>query len=184
MRLVIFLIVGLLMAVLQTTIFMFTPVWSASPDLYYILVAYLAYRVDVLRGLVIIFPVSCILDVYSGTIIGLYPAICYSGYGLLKIISIKMPVRKSLYQIPLIAISYLVVNWLIYLFFNLFQPHTLAPWSSPLMLLRAALIILLAFPLFSFFEMINTRFRRKITPIKILHTRPGNQFRQGGSKLS
>jgi rod shape-determining protein MreD len=183
MLLVTFIIVGLLLAVLQTTIFMLTPIWPASPDLYYILVAYLAYRIDILRGLCIIFPVTCILDVYSGTIIGMYPAICYSGYGLLKIISIKMPVRKSLYQIPLVAISYLVVNWLIYLFFNLFQPHTLAPWSTPMMLLKAGLIVLLAFPLFSFFEMINTRFHRKITSIKILHSRPGNQFRQRGKKL-
>ncbi len=178
-----FILVGLLLTVLQTTIFMFTPVWPASPDLYYILVAYLAYRLDIVRGLLILLPISCILDVYSGTIIGMYPAICYGGYGLLKIISIKMPVRKSLYQIPLIAVSYLVISWLIYLFFDLFQPDILIPWSLPLMLLRAGLIILLAFPLFAFFDFLKSRFQRRIPSIKILHSRSGNQFRHRNSNL-
>ena len=51
-----FILIGLLLVVLQTSLMMVNPVWVGSPDLYYILVAYLAYRFDLLRSLIIIFP--------------------------------------------------------------------------------------------------------------------------------
>jgi len=172
-----FFVVGLLLIVLQTTVFMLTPTWPAAPDFYYILVAYLAYRVDLVRGLLVLLPLSCILDVFSGTIIGMYPALCFSGYFLLKFISIKLSVRESLYHVPLVALSYLVVYRFVFLALDFFQPDTLIPWSWPVMLLRAGLIIVFAFPLFRFFEFFNNRFRGKLSPFKILRPRSGNQFR-------
>jgi rod shape-determining protein MreD len=172
-----FLVAGLLLIVLQTTVFMLTPTWSAAPDFYYILVAYLAYRVDLVRGVVILLPLSCILDVFSGTIIGMYPAICFSGYFLLKFISVKLPVRESLYHVPLIAVSYLVVYRIVFLALDFFQPDTLISWSWPIMLVRAALVILFAFPLFRFFEFLNHQFRGRLSSLKILRSRSGNQFR-------
>ena len=172
-----FLVVGLLLIVLQTTVFMLTPTWAAAPDFYYILVAYLAYRVDLVRGLLILLPLSCVLDVFSGTIIGMYPVICFSGYFLLKFISVKLPVRESLYQVPLIAVSYLVVYRVVFLALDFFQPDTLVSWSWPIMLLRAGLVIVFAFPLFRFFEFLNRRFRGRFSSLKILRSRSGNQFR-------
>jgi rod shape-determining protein MreD len=169
--------VGLLLVILQTTVFMFTPIWVAAPDFYYILVAYLAYRIDLFRGLIILLPVSCVLDVFSGTIIGMYPAICFSGYFLLRFISIKMPVRESLYQIPFVAVSYLVVSWIVFQVLNFIQPDTLIPWAWPLMLLRAGLIILFSFPLFRFFEFLNLHLRGRFSSLKILRSRSGNKYR-------
>jgi len=177
MLIFVFLITGLLLIVLQTTVFMFTPTWVAAPDFYYILVAYLAYRLDLLRGLVILLPLSCILDVFSGTILGMYPAICFMGYFLLKFISIKLPVRESLYQVPLVAVSYLVVCWLVFWSLDLMQPDILVPWSWPVMLLRAALIILFSFPLFRFFEFLSRCLRRSFFSFKVRRPRSGNMFR-------
>jgi rod shape-determining protein MreD len=172
-----FLITGLLLIVLQTTVFMLTPTWAAAPDFYYILVAYLAYRLDLLRGLVILLPLSCILDVFSGTILGMYPAICFIGYFLLKFISIKLPVRESLYQVPLIAVSYLVVCRLVFWSLDLMRPDTLVDWSWPAMLLRAALIILFSFPLFRFFEFFSRFFQGSFFSLKVRRSRSGNTFR-------
>jgi rod shape-determining protein MreD len=169
--------VGLLLIILQTTVFMLTPTWVAAPDFYYILVAYLAYRIDLFRGLIILLPVSCVLDVFSGTIIGMYPAICFSGYFLLRFISIKMPVRESLYQIPFVAVSYLVVSWLVFQLLNFIQPDTLVPWAWPTMLLRAGLVILFSFPLFRFFEFLNLHLRGRFSSLKVLHSRSGNKYR-------
>jgi len=177
MLIFVFLITGLLLIVLQTTIFMFTPTWAAAPDFYYILVAYLAYRLDLLRGLVILLPLSCILDVFSGTILGMYPAICFIGYFLLKVISIKLPVRESLYQVPLVAVSYLVVCWLVFWSLDLMQPDILVPWSWPVMLLRAALIVLFSFPLFRFFEFLSRCLRGRFFSFKVRRPRSGNMFR-------
>lgn len=170
-------VVGLLLIVLQTTVFMLTPTWPAAPDFYYILVAYLAYRVDLVRGVLILLPLSCILDVFSGTIIGMYPAICFSGFFLLKFISVKLPVRESLYYIPLIAVSYLVVYRFVFLAFNFFQPDTLISWSWPMMLFRSGLVILFSFPLFRFFEFLNRCFSDRLSSLKIFRSRSGNQFR-------
>ncbi len=172
-----FLFSGLFLVVLQTTVFMLTPLSVVAPDFYYVLVAYLAYRMDLARGLVILLPMSCVLDIYSGTIIGMYPAICYSAFFLLKFIAIKMPVRKSLYQVPMIAVSYILVSWLVYIALDLIQPHTMVRWSWPLIMLRASLIILFTYPLFQFFEFLNTCFRRRIPSLKILRSRTGNSFR-------
>jgi rod shape-determining protein MreD len=56
------------------------------------------------------------LDVLSGTMLGMYAILCFSGYFLLRFISGKLPVNESLYQIPLVGSSYLVVSWGVYLF--------------------------------------------------------------------
>ena len=176
-----FLLMGLLLIVLQTTIFMFTPTWAGAPDLYYILVAYLAYRLDLFRGVLILLPLSSILDVFSGTIIGMYPAICFAGYFLLKFISTKMPLRESLYQIPMVAVSYLAVNRLVFLLLDFMQPETLIPWNWPLELLRAGLVILFAFPLFRFLAFFHQALTSRLASLKVLPTRSrsrsGNRYR-------
>ena len=77
-----FIVTGLLLIILQTTICMPTPIWLPAPDFYYVLVAYLAFRLDLLRSLIILFPLVCILDVLSGTILGMYALLCFSGYFL------------------------------------------------------------------------------------------------------
>ena len=110
-----FIVVGLLLAILQTTICMPTPLWLPAPDFYYILVAYLAFRLDLMRSLIILFPLVCILDVLSGTILGMYALLCFSSYFLLRLLSAKLPVNQFLYQIPLVGLSYLAVSWVVYL---------------------------------------------------------------------
>mgnify|MGYP001469361905 CR=1 FL=1 len=174
----VFILLGLLLVVLQTTVFMINPVWPAAPDLFYILVAYLAYRFDLFRGLLIIFPVSIAMDVFSGVILGIYPAICLAAFSLLKIMAVKMPVRESYYQVPFVGVSYLLVNKVVYLLLTFLEPDVLVPWSWPLMLLRVLLLILFAFPLFRFFEFVANRLQGSLLPFRMLRVRPGNAFRQ------
>lgn len=178
MLVVIYMIIGLLLIVLQTTVFMLNPLWVASPDFYYILVAYLAYRLDLIRGLIIIFPLSWTLDVFSGVVLGTYPTICFGAFFLLKVMSAKIPVRESLYQIPLIGVSYLVISRIVHLGLSFFEPGAIAPWSWVDMGIRVALMVLFAFPLFRFFESIYKRFQRSFIPYKILRVRAGNRYRQ------
>ncbi len=177
-----FILTGLLLVVIQTTLFMPASTWIASQDLYYILVGYLAYRLDFFRSVLILLPVSSILDVYSGTVIGTYPAICYCGYFLLKFMTVKMPIRKSLYQFPLVAVSYLIVCRIVILLLDFFQPNLIVGWSWLPMLLRAGLIYLFSSPLFRLFECLDHHLRGKFSSAALyrLHrSRLGNQFRQG-----
>ena len=182
MVVLVYTLLGLLLIILQTTIFMFHPLWVGAPDLYFILVAFLAYRIDLLRGLIILFPISWTMDVYSGVVIGTYPAICFSAFFLLKIMDAKMPVRESLYQIPLVGVSYLVVSRVVYTVLSFFEPGVLSPWSWPLMLLRVILLVLFAWPLFRFFEFVNKRLQQNFVPFKMLRIRTGNRYRSKSEK--
>jgi rod shape-determining protein MreD len=171
-------LLGVFLVVLQTTILMVNPLWVGAPDLYYILVAYLAYRMDILRGLIILFPLSWAMDVLSGVVLGTYPALCIIAFVLLKVTAVKMPVRESLYQIPFIGVSYLVVSKFVYMILSFLEPGVLAPWSWPTVLLRVALLVVLAFPLFRLFEFVNRRLQGSLIPFKMLRVQSGNRYRQ------
>ncbi len=174
----VFIIMGLLLAAAQTTVFMPSPLWSAAPDLYYVLAAYAAYQFSFCQSLAILLPMSCVMDVYSGTVTGLHPAICCCGYLFLKFMAVKMPVRKSLYQLPLTAVSYLLVSWLEVLFLMLLLPEAGIVWSWPPMLFRAGLIYCCAFPLFRCFAFLSRRLSGGLLPGRARQTEAGNQFRQ------
>ena len=175
-----FWLLGLILVVLQTTLLMFNPLWPASPDLYFILIGYLAYRHEILLGLIILLPLSMLYDVISGMFLGMYPAIFLIGYLFLKCLAEKLPVRESLYQIPMIGVGYLVSTWIVYVVMDLATSNTLVPWSWPLQLLRMGLIILLALPFFRFFEWFSRRLHKGIRLGGFGRTRArgGNRFRK------
>lgn len=173
----VFILIGLFLIVIQTSILTLTPTWISSPDLYYILVAYLAYRFDLLRSLIILFPLSWVMDVFSGVVIGTYPAICFGAFVLLKLMDTKIPVRESLYQVPLTGVSYLVVYKVVYMVLSFFAPDSVGPWSWVEMFVKVFLLVLCAFPLFSIFEIINQRLQKRVVPFRMLRVRSGNRFR-------
>lgn len=178
MFVIVFFLFGLFLIVLQTTIFMMSPVWSGPPDLYFILVAYLAYRHDILRSLIVLFPLAMIFDVLSGLVLGMYPAIFILGFFLLKFMSDRLPVKESLYQVPMIGVSYLLVNWLVYVCMSFAVPSLLVPWSWPEMFMRTGLVILFSFPLFRIFDFINRRIEGKFTGLYKGRIRSGNRYRE------
>ncbi|WP_456473532.1 hypothetical protein [Desulfolithobacter sp.] len=177
MSVVVYIAIGLLLVGLQTTVFMPGPTWPAAPDLYFVLVAWLAYRLDLLRGLIVLLPLCWMLDVVSGVVIGTYPGICIGGFFLLRFMSEHMPVKDSLYRIPLIGVVYLFVSWIVYLMLNLFEPDALIPWSWLFMFLRAFLVALFALLLFRFFEFIKGRLERGGSPLQKLRVRSANRYR-------
>jgi rod shape-determining protein MreD len=173
-----FMAVGLVLVILQTTLCMPTPVWLAAPDFYFVLVAYLAFRLDLLRSLIILFPLVCVLDVVSGTILGMYALLCFGGYFLLRLLSAKLPVNEYLYQIPLIGVSYLAVSWVVYLFLDLLEPGQQIPWSWWKMLVRTALISVAAYPLFFLFDSIQKVSHRRFFPWNKFRLRTDNRRRR------
>jgi rod shape-determining protein MreD len=178
MLVVYFIAAGLLLVILQTTICMPTPVWILAPDLYYVLVAYLAFRLDLLRSLLILFPLACLLDTLSGTILGMYVFLCLSGYFLLRFLSAKLPMNPVLYQIPLIGASYLAVSWLAYLLLNVFEPEQQMPWQWWKMIIRMLLVVVAAYPLFFLFDLIQKNSHRHVVPWNKLRLRTDNRRRQ------
>lgn len=177
MIVVVFTLIGLLLIVAQTTLFMITPVWVAAPDFYFILVAYLAYRMDVLRSLLILFFLGCVLDVFSGTILGMYSIYCFAAFFLLRFTAKKMPLSESLYQVPLIGVSYLVVTWITYLLITALDPGLHITWVWWKMIIRALLVVLFSYQLFRFFNFVHTRLKKGVFSWKKLRVHSDNRYR-------
>jgi rod shape-determining protein MreD len=173
-----FFCIGLLLIIAQTTLFMLHPVWSGAPDLYFVLVAYLAYRHDMLRSLIILLPLAMIFDVLSGLVLGMYPALFLLGFFVLKLLSDRLPVRESLYQLPMIGAVYLLVNWIVYICIRLAAPELLVPWSWPIMLLRALLVAVFAYPLFRFFDFFSRSLESGFVGLRRPRLRGGNRYRE------
>jgi rod shape-determining protein MreD len=171
------LLLGVLLVVIQTTFCMPTPVWLPAPDFYFVLVGYLAYRLDLVRSLLILLPLGCILDVLSGTVLGMYSVICFSGFFLLRFASDKLPVRESLYQIPLLGLSYLIVSWGVYLLMQALGLSALIAWSSWKMLVRTFLVMAFSYPLFLLFDLVRRGARHHLVPWSRLRLRADNRRR-------
>ena len=170
--------VGLILAVVQTTLLMPNPVWVLSPDLYYVLVAYLAFRLDLLRGLISLFPLVCILDVLSGTILGMHALLCFGAYFLLRQVSARLPINEVVYQIPLIALSYPAVSWLVYLVLDFLNPGQQAAWSWWTIGVRTVLVAACTYPLFFLFDVVCKFSQRRFLPWNSLRLRSDNQRRR------
>ncbi|WP_028585250.1 hypothetical protein [Desulfogranum mediterraneum] len=177
MIVLVFTIISLLLVVIQTSVCMLHPTWVAAPDLYYILLAYLAYRLPLMSSLVVLFFLGCFLDVFSGIILGMYALFCFSSFFLLRFIAQKMPVSESFYQVPLIGVSYLVMSWCAYVVTSFLVPGGLVEWVWWKMMLRTGLIVLCAYPLFWLLERIQYRLAKGIFSWKKFRVRTDNRYR-------
>lgn len=173
-----FILVGLLLVILQTTVFMPRMDWLPAPDFYFVLVAFLAYRMELLNSLIILFPLACFLDVLCGTILGSYALICFGCFFFIKTVTGKLPIRETLYQIPLIGIAYLAVHWLVYLLLEFLQPGQVVAWSWWRMLSRALLVVALGYPLFFIFEKVREFSLSNYLPWNRMRLRTDNRRRR------
>ncbi len=172
-----FIVAGMMLVIFQASINLIYPLEAANPDLYFILVAYLAYRLDLFRSMVILFPVSWMLDIVSGIFLGFYPLLCFGGYFLLKIVADQLPVRTSYYQVPFVGICYLLISWLLYILISFFSPDALAGGSWSKILVRALLVIFFTPPFFRFFDTVRNAVADHGTKRKLFKMRTGNRYR-------
>jgi rod shape-determining protein MreD len=131
-----------------------------------------------LRSLIILFPLVCVLDVLSGTILGTYALLCFSSYFLLRQFSARLPVNEILYQIPLIGLTFLAVSWALYLFLELLQPGQQVAWSWWKMLVRMMLVAACSYPLFFLFDLIQRYSHRSFFVWNRLRLRSDNRRRR------
>ena len=103
--------------------------------------------------------------------------LCFSAFFLLRYVARKMPVSESLYQVPLIGVSYLVISWVAYVLVSIFEPGTLVEWYWWKMMVRTGLIVVFAYPLFRFFEYANHWLRKGLFAWKKVRVRTDNRYR-------
>jgi rod shape-determining protein MreD len=174
-----FLPLGVLLIVIQSTLLQFFPAWFGRPDLVYILVAFIAYRFDWIRGLFIVFLLGWMMDVVSGMYLGTYPLQYFLVFVSLKILSENSPVKETAYQVPLVGISYFLVQMALYSVYSLTRPDTIPEWSWSKVIVISLILVVATIPCFllynSFFEYIQ---KKRLSPR--VRKRSGNRFRGQG----
>lgn len=173
-----FLLVGIALVVIQTSIFQFLPSWLESPDLIFILIAFISYRFDWLRGLLLAVVFGWIMDVVSGLYLGTYPLLYLLLFVSLKLFKENSPVKEVAYQIPLVGIGFFFGYSCLYAFYSLALPGILPEWSWIRILQETLILIVATIPCFllynSLFEQMS---KRRFVPPRILRKRSGNYFR-------
>lgn len=173
-----FLLVGLVLVVCQSSVLYFLPSWMGTPDLVFILITFLAYRFDWLRGLFLVLAFGWVMDVASGIYLGTYPLLYLFLFIFLKMLKENSPLKEAVYQIPLVGLAYLVGHSCLYSFYFLALPEVLPEWSWVTMVRQTLLLVVASIPCFllynKLFEQISKR--RFVRP-RILRKRSGNYFR-------
>ena len=178
MFVIIFLILGILILVLQTTFLQLLPAWLGKPDILFLLIVYISCQSDILRGSVVILLLGLLMDVFSGVFLGLYPVIYLLVLAFIKGISRKVAINEFAYQVPLAVISYLFVSIGMFLFSLSLAPDTPPQWSWGAILLQLLMLAVIGVPVFGIFDSIMNIYRSTSASGRFLGSKRTNRFKQ------
>jgi rod shape-determining protein MreD len=167
-----FWVVGLALIVVQTTLWQSLPLWLGRPDFLFILVAFTAYRFAWIPGIALVFSLGWIMDVVAGVYLGFYPLMCLLTFTALKLLTNKSPIKESTYQIPLVGLSYFLVQIFVYFIYTIILPQDLPEWSWGLTLQKTSLLVAAAIPLFLLFSSLYEYLQKRRLRAKPLRRRP------------
>jgi len=172
-----FLVFGLLLFVMQTTLFALLPTWFGRPDLIFLFIVFLAYRLDAIKGAVLAFFIGLLMDIFSGVFIGIYPTVYLLVFFILKILS-KHIANESTFQAPLAIISYLLSASGVFIISAMLAPDALIEWSWRIMLLQIIMLTVVAIPFFSLCDLYLTFCTKKLVNWRPFRLPPGgNRFK-------
>ncbi|MGB3211625.1 MAG: hypothetical protein WBB19_13050 [Desulforhopalus sp.] len=167
-----FWLIGIALIVVQTTFLQSLPLWLGRPDFVFILVAFAAYRFAWIPGIALVFSLGWIMDVVAGIHLGFYPLMCLLTFSGLKLLTNQSPIKESTYQIPLVGLSYFLVQMLTYFVYSMTLPEELPEWSWGITLQRTALLVVAAIPLFLLFSSLYEYLHKRRLRAKPLRRRP------------
>lgn len=176
MRILCFLILGALLLIMQTTLFQVLPPWLGRPDPLFILVVFVAYRLNIFQGALLVFCLGLITDIFSGVFLGMYPIVYLLVFLLLKVISQYITTNESVYQIPLAAVSYLLSFSGIFIASSLLAVDNPPEWAWGQVLLQILLLLVIGIPCFIVFDFILTLLSKKEFIKRFLRPSGGNRF--------
>ncbi len=172
-----FVLLGFLLITIQTTFFHHFPHWLGRPDLAFILVVFSAYKFSWFPGFLLAFLLGWLMDVTSGIFLGTYPLLVLLVFAIVKFLSQNSSVKETAFQIPLVGVSYFIVQCFLYLFFSLTQPGALPPWSWARVVHETFILLVASIPCFVFFNWMYEKIISRRVAAKSLKRGGGNRFR-------
>ncbi|MBW2485426.1 MAG: rod shape-determining protein MreD [Deltaproteobacteria bacterium] len=177
MFIVIFLILGILILVVQTTFLQLVPGWLGQPDILFLLIVYIACQKEILAGAVSILLLGLLLDVFSGVFLGLYPVIYLLIFVFIKGISRKVAINEFAYQVPLAVISYLLVSIFMFIFSYSLAPDSPPQWAWGTIILQLLMLAVIGAPVFGVFDIIMDFYRSTSAAGRFLGSKSSNRFK-------
>jgi len=169
MKTLIFLLIGMFLIVMETTVLQILPDWFGYPDLIFILIAFIAFRFDWLRGCMLAFILGWMMDVVSGIYLGVF---C-----MLFLLTQNSPVKESAYQVPLVGVSYFAIQFGFYVMLSMASADLVSPWSWNRVGRETIILMIATIPCFlllnSLYEYLD---RRRVMP-RAGRKKTGNRFR-------
>ncbi len=179
MRFILFLSLGCLFIGLQTTIFQALPKWIGVPDLLFLLIIFIALRAPIAQGVLLMMIWGTIMGVLSGYFSGLYTIAYLLIFVIVKALSTGLSIDEINHQPPIVALSYLLANGIIYIFSSMLASSSLIPWLWGEILQRLLIVTILVIPahkMFSFLWNIGINNEDNGFPA-IFRSRQGNRRR-------
>jgi len=177
MQIAFFLFLGAVAVVVQTTLFQNFPIWFGRPDLTFILVAFAAYRFGWFRGLVFVFVMGWMMDVVSGIHLGVYPLQNVLIFSCIKILTENSSLKETAYQVPLVGLSYFIVQMIFYFLYSILMPGDMPGWSWGRVIQETIILLVATIPSFLVCNALFEFFNKRRVVHKVLRKGTGNQFR-------
>lgn len=172
----VFIILGAFLLVIQTTIFVQIPHWLGNPDLLFLLVLFMATRIDTYRGIILTMLFGMMMDIFAGFVPGLFPAVYLGLFVTIKYISRHIIVDEPIHQPPLAATCYLASSGAIYLYMAIFYPETNIFWSWRDLLLQMFILTILSLPFFQLLNRLVARVKAENGRLFFPQRKRGNRF--------
>ncbi len=172
-----FLLLGAALLIIQTTIFPLLPAWMGNPDLLFLLVVYIAIRLDIFQGAVLVLLLGLLMDIFAGVFLGLYPVIYLLLFFLLQGLSRHLVIDETVHQAPLAVASYLFASCGLYLFATILAPDAILNWSWRDIILSALILAVIAIPFYQFCSWSHELARKGINKSRFTRAKSGNRFR-------
>ncbi|MDH5298096.1 MAG: rod shape-determining protein MreD [Desulfobulbaceae bacterium] len=172
-----FLLLGAAFLVIQTTIFPLLPEWMGKPDLLFLLVVFIAIRLDIFQGAVLALLFGLMMDIFSGVFLGLYPVIYLLLFFLLKGLAHHLVIDDTVHQAPLVAASSLFVNSGLFLMASILAPDSSLDWAWRDIILDTLILAVIAMPFYHFCTHFHCLVRQGIPKPTLTRSKTGNRFR-------
>ena len=177
MKFILFLLVGVFLIVMQTTVLQSLPAWFGFPDFVFILVAFIAFRFDWLRCCLLSFILGWMMDVVSGIYLGMFVFKYLILFSIIHLVTRNSPVKESAYQVPLVGVSYFLIQLGFYAALMLSAADLIAPWSWNRMAMETIILVIATVPCFLLFNSLYEYVHNRRTITRVVRKRGGNRFR-------
>ena len=152
MRILVFLILGLVLLTLQTSLLPIIPEWFGRPDLLFLLIVFVAIYMTIIEGVVLCLFLGTAMEVVSGSFLGMYILAYGVVFIMIRSFSSWFSMENSSPLPGIFALSYLLSQGLIYVFTSMLADESMVPWVWGEVLLRVLIVAVLSLPCHAIFQ--------------------------------